>query len=85
MSHNPELKTLAQKHMNSGQYTQALPKWNQLLSMKSDDNDHLELLFQRSKCLLHLEKYKLALEDAQKMVELAPNSVCGYLRQVIRS
>jgi len=70
-----QIKQQAKESMKAEKFTEAFLYITQALKA---DPGNVELLSDRSRCLLNAEQYNLALEDADKLVELAPDSSYGY-------
>lgn len=73
----PELKGKAKEAIKSEQFTEAFLYLSHALNLEPENT---EMLSDRCRCLLSSEQYNLALQDAQKIVELSPNSSCGHAR-----
>ena len=70
----------AERSMRDGDYARAFVLWSramQLIAPRADAG----LLSQRSKCLLRLEQFHHALQDAAELVRLCPDASVGHARR----
>lgn len=72
------LKAKARESIKAEQFTEAFLYLSHAIAMEPDS---VEMLSDRCRCLLQSEQYNLALQDADKILEVSPASYCGHLRR----
>jgi len=72
------LKQTARESMKANNHTEAFFHLTHALKLAPDDT---QLLSDRSKCLLQTQQYYLALEDANNIIGINPDSSTGHVRR----
>ena len=71
------LRQTAKDCMKDGRQTEAFLHLSHALKL---DEGNVEILSERSKCCIENLQYHFALEDANKILELSPDSWLGHVR-----